>query len=67
MKQVIELIQIIVVGIHVYILELFVCKETIIPIGNSSARLGDHISISHAVNRYWTQVRVVRDNGDLLG
>jgi len=60
MKQVIQLIFIMLVGTDVCVLVVFMWEETGVPGGNPPAWLGDHMTISHANAGYWTWVAAVK-------
>jgi len=60
MKQVIQLIFIMLVGTDVCVLVVFMWEETGVPGGNPPAWLGDHMTISHANAGYWTRVAAVK-------
>ena len=60
MKQVIELILIMLVSTNVCIPVVFVWEETGVPGGNPPVWLGDHMTISHADAGYWSRVAAVR-------
>ena len=61
MKQVRQLILIMLVGTVACVPVVFVWEETGLPRGNPPVWLSDHMTISHADAGYWTRVAAVRD------
>ena len=59
-KHITQLILIMLVGSNVCVCVILLWEKTGVPGWNPNVWLGDHMTISHADARYWTQVATVR-------